>query len=53
MRDRYKIFENDYPYFITSTIIEWLPIFTKSTYFEIIIESLKFCMGNKALKLHA
>lgn len=53
MRDRYKITEEDGVYFITSTIVEWLPVFTASAYFEIVIDSLKYCMMNKALKLFA
>ena len=53
MRDRYKITEKDGVYFITSTIVQWLPVFTNSGYFEIITDSLRFCIKNKALKLYA
>ena len=53
MRDRYKITEKDGIYFITSTIIQWLPVFTGSSYCDIIMNSLKFCMTNKSLKLYA
>ena len=28
-RTRYRIFENDYPYFMTCTIVGWLPVFTR------------------------
>ena len=30
MRSRYQIIENNSIYFITSTIVEWIPVFTKS-----------------------
>ncbi len=53
MRTRYKITNADGVYFITSTIIEWLPVFTSQKYFEIIIQSLKFCREQKGLKLYA
>ncbi|MCK5145695.1 hypothetical protein KAR48_03005 [bacterium] len=32
MRDRYKIFDEEGVYLLTSTIIEWLPIFTSRIY---------------------
>ena len=53
MKSRYKFLEKGYPYFITSTVIEWLPVFTKKEYFEIIIKALKFCRANKKLKIYA
>ena len=53
MRDRYKILEENGIYFVTSTIIEWIPIFTQKVYFDIVIETLKFCKKNKGLQLYA
>lgn len=53
MRDRYKFLEKDGVYFVTSTIVEWLPVLTSRIYFEIIIDSLKYCAKNMALKLYA
>src|SRR4030042_4128689 len=53
MRTRYRITENSYPYFLTCTIIEWLPFFTRKPYFEIIIDSLKYCREQKGLKFFA
>jgi REP element-mobilizing transposase RayT len=51
MRSRYRIIDPDGIYFITSTIVEWIPVFTKREYFEIIIDSLKFAQKKKGLKL--
>jgi hypothetical protein len=28
-RSRYRIFETEYPYFLTSTLVGWLPVFTR------------------------
>ena len=53
MRDRYKIVEKDGIHFLTSTINEWLPVFTSQTYFELIIDSLKFYIENKYFRLYA
>jgi len=39
-------------HFLTITIIEWIDIFTKSQYFQIIIDSLKYCQKNKGLLLY-
>ncbi len=53
MRSRYKFIDNDGLYFVTSTIIQWIPIFSSEPYFEIVINSLKFCREQKKMKLHA
>lgn len=52
MRSRYKITDQDGIYFITSTIIEWLPVFTTRPYFEILVQSFTFCQQHKELKLY-
>ena len=39
-------------HFLTITVIEWIDIFTKPEYFQIIIDSLKFCRENKGLLLY-
>ncbi len=52
MRSRYKITQQDGIYFITSTIVEWLPVFTGQPYFDILIQSFSFCQQHKGLKLY-
>lgn len=42
MRSRYQFTESKGPYFITLTIVEWLPLFVSRNYFEIISDSLTF-----------
>jgi putative transposase len=51
MRSRYKVTAEDRIYFITSTIVEWIPVFTTKSYFDLIIQSLTFCRGHKGLQL--
>ncbi|MCD4818961.1 MAG: transposase [Candidatus Cloacimonetes bacterium] len=52
MRSSYKVIEKDGFYFVSSTIVEWIPIFTHHKYFKIIIDSLNFCRLEKGLKLY-
>jgi putative transposase len=52
MRSRYKITDQDGIYFITSTIVEWLPVFTSQPYFDILIQSFTYCRQHKGLKLY-
>ncbi|CAN5664248.1 hypothetical protein BH10BAC5_BH10BAC5_28690 [soil metagenome] len=51
MRSSYKIHNNEYPHFITSTIVEWIPIFTNSKYSDILVNALKYYQQNKDLKI--
>jgi putative transposase len=53
MRSRYRINEPDAAHFITSTIVEWLPVFTSAACCDIIVDSLKFCRAHKGLKIYA
>jgi putative transposase len=40
-------------YYVTTTIVEWQHVFAESGYFDVILNSLKFCVANKGLHLHA
>lgn len=51
VRSRYKVTTEDGCYFITSTLVEWLPVFTSKPYFDIMIDSLNFCRTEKKLQL--
>jgi putative transposase len=53
MRSRYTIRESGVPYFMTCTTVQWLPLFTRKPYFDILIDSLRFCRQHKGLKVHA
>jgi len=51
-RSRYVITEFDKPHFMTCTVLEWLPIFTRPEVVDIILKSWQFQQQNKALKLY-
>ena len=53
MRTRYKTYDSQAPYFLTSTIIAWVPVFTRRPYFDIILTALKYCRLEKGLKIFA
>jgi len=50
---RYKILDQHGLYFLTLTIVEWIDLFTRPVYKDIIIDSLKFCQKEKGLIVFA
>ena len=40
-------------YFTTTTVVDWVDIFTRPRYKHIIIESLQYCQQNKGLLIYA
>ena len=53
MRSRYTIKEPGGTYFITCTVVKWIPLFTRKPYLDILIDSLQFCRQHKGLKIYA
>ena len=40
-------------YFITTTVIDWMDVFTRPVYKQIIVESLRYCQQKKGLDIYA
>ena len=53
MRSRYKMQNPEGTYFVTATIVEWLPVFTTAACCDILVDSLLHCREHKGLKIHA
>ena len=53
MRSRYYAREPDRGYFITATIVEWLPVFTSTACCDIVVRSLEYCREHKGLAIYA
>ena len=53
MSSKYKVGDHSTPHFVTFTVVGWVDVFSRETYKEIFINSLKFCIQNKGLLLHA
>jgi putative transposase len=51
-RTRYRIFEDEYPYFMTCTIVGWVPIFTRPEAVQIVFDSWSFLKKEKAFCLY-
>ena len=52
-RSSYKFIDKDQAYFLTSTVVEWLPLFRNPQIVEIIFESLRFLQRERSLILYA
>ena len=53
MRSRYLIHHPDRAHFVTSTIVEWLPVFTSPACCDILVNALRYCREHKHLKIYA
>jgi putative transposase len=52
MRSRYRAHESHGTYFVTSTIVAWLPVFTTAARCNILIEALDYRRTHKSLKIY-
>ena len=48
---RYKILDQNGLNFLTLTIVEWIDLFTRPVYSDIVIESLRYCQKEKDLMI--
>lgn len=53
MPKAYKFNNPDGIYFVTFTVVDWIDIFTRPVYKEIIVESLNYSIENKGLTVYA
>jgi putative transposase len=52
-RKGYIIRDQQAIYYLTSTIVGWIDIFSRKAYRDIVIDSFKYCIQHKGLHLHA
>jgi hypothetical protein len=52
-RTRYRVYNNAYPHFFTCTIVDWLPVFTRSDAVQILLDSWTFLQSEGRLRLFA
>ena len=54
MFDRgYSIKDQHAIHFITFAVVQWVDVFSRREYADIVVESLKFCQQKKGLRIHA
>lgn len=51
-RSRYVITEPDKPHFLTCTVLEWLPLFTRPTLVDILLDCWRYQQANQGLRLY-
>jgi putative transposase len=51
-RSRYTITEPDKPHFMTCTVMEWLPVFTRSEMVLIVLDSWRYQREHEGLRLY-
>ncbi len=52
MATAYRINDQLAPHFITLTVIDWVDVFTKKEYKDVIVESFNYCIAQKGLKVY-
>ena len=52
MSTAWRIRDQQMPYFITTTVVDWVDIFSRKSYRDIFIQSLDYCITHKKLILY-
>lgn len=53
MSRKYKFHDQSKLYFISVSTVNWIDVFTRNIYKDIVVESLKYCIKEKDLELYA
>ena len=53
MGRKYAIRDQEALYFVTFTIVNWIDLFIRDEYKEVLIDSLDYCQQHKGLRVHA
>ena len=53
MSEKYKFNDPEGVYFVTSTIVHWINLFTRKEYKHVVVDALKHCQEHKGLVVHA
>nr|WP_319400176.1 transposase [uncultured Carboxylicivirga sp.] len=53
MSRNYKFHNAEGTYFVSFAVVEWLDVFTRNEYKNIVIESLRYCIKEKGMELFA
>src|SRR6478672_2782794 len=51
-RSRYRFGENDHAYFLTCTVVGWLPVFTRPETVQFLYDSWRFLHENQRLTIY-
>ncbi|MFT3701669.1 MAG: transposase [Agriterribacter sp.] len=53
MSTKYKFTDKEATYFVTSTVVGWIDVFTREIYKTILLDSFRFWQKNQGLQIHA
>jgi len=53
MSRNYKFHNPNAPYFVSFAVVEWLDVFTRNEYKDILLESLSYCQKEKDMEIYA
>lgn len=53
MSHKYKILDQQKPYFVTFTVIQWIDLFIRNDYRDVIVSSIQYCQKQKGLEVYA
>lgn len=53
MATRYRFGDQSNAHFVTFAVVNWIDVFSRECYKEILVESLKYCINEKGLLVHA
>ena len=49
----YQIRDQNAIHFITFSVVQWVDVFSRKEYSDVVVDSLNFCVDHKGLKVHA
>lgn len=52
-RTRYTVRDNRYPHFLTCTVVDWLPVFTRPEAVQVLLDSWTFLQQQSRIELYA
>jgi putative transposase len=52
MSRKYKFRDQEANYFVTFTIINWIDVFTRRIYKDMLVDSINYCIANKGLIIY-
>src|SRR5690554_6262446 len=53
MSRNYRFHNPEAPYFVSFSVVEWLDVFTRNEYKDILIDSLHYCQEKKGMEIYA
>jgi len=53
MSDGYKIHKQDGAYYLTFQVVQWVDVFSRKRYRDILVDSLNYCIEHKGLEVFA